>query len=113
FRLERIAATQVADAGRVATGLGVVARPGIGYVRMLQPPSCSRCAILAGRIYRRNAGFLRHPLCDCIHIPTTEAAGRDLTTDPRAYFDSLTKEQQDRIFTRSEEHTSELQSREN
>jgi len=101
FQLERIVTTQVLDAGRVAEGVAVAATPRVGYVRMLVPPSCSRCAVLAGRFYEWNAGFARHPLCDCIHVPSTEAAGRDLTTDPRAYFDSLSPEEQDRIFTKA------------
>lgn len=70
----------------------------IGYVRMLQPPSCDRCAILAGTWYRWNTGFKRHPLCDCIHIPAAEAAADDLTADPMAYFRSLSPEQQAYYF---------------
>lgn len=70
----------------------------IGYVRMLQPPSCDRCAILAGRWYRWNTGFQRHPMCDCIHIPASEAAADDLTADPMAYFNSLSEEQQAYYF---------------
>lgn len=97
--LTRIMATQVADAGRVADGVGVMTRPGVGYVRMLVPPSCSRCAVLAGRTYRASQAFQRHPRCDCRHIPVAEAAIDDLTVDSSRYFDSLSKEQQDRIFT--------------
>lgn len=70
----------------------------IGYVRMLQPPSCDRCAILAGTWYRWNKGFERHPFCDCIHIPASEAASDDLTADPMAYFRSLSPEQQAYYF---------------
>lgn len=81
--LERIIATQVADAGRAAVGLGIAARPRMGYVRMLSTPSCSRCVVLAGKFFRFNQGFLRHPRCDCRHIPTTENVAGDLTTDPR------------------------------
>jgi hypothetical protein len=50
---------------------------------MLQLPSCSRCAILAGKWFRWNAGFSRHPRCDCRHIPAAEDA-EDLRTDPAA-----------------------------
>lgn len=81
--LERIVATQVADAGRIATGIGITARPRVGYVRMLVTPSCSRCVVLAGKYFKWNQGFQRHPLCDCRHIPTTENVADDLTTDPR------------------------------
>ena len=76
-----------------------------GYVRMLNPPSCSRCAILAGRFYLWNEGFERHPLCDCTHVPTTLENGDDVTFDAVSYFDSLPTEEQDRIFTK---HAAEL-----
>jgi hypothetical protein len=99
--LDMIVRTQVADAGRVATGVAVAARPRVGWVRMLEPPSCSRCAILAGRTYRWSDGFERHPRCDCIMVPADEDVADDLTTDPRAYFDALDEAEQDRIFTRA------------
>lgn len=70
----------------------------VGYVRMLNPPSCDKCVPLAGRWYRWNAGFLRHPLCDCRHIPAIEALEGDMTIDPQAYFDSLTEEEQNQTF---------------
>lgn len=70
---ERLVAGLVQDSGRAAEQVAVTARPRIGYVRYLNPPSCSRCAILAGRIYRYSEGFLRHPGCDCIHVPTAIA----------------------------------------
>lgn len=35
------------------------------YVRMLTPPSCGRCAILAG-IPSGKEAFERHPHCDCV-----------------------------------------------
>lgn len=82
--LLRIVATQVQDAGRAAVGVGVAARRRVGWVRMLQTPSCARCAVLAGKFFRWNQGFQRHPLCDCQHIPTAESAAGDLTVDPRA-----------------------------
>ena len=97
--LDMIARTQVADAGRVADGVAVAARPRVGYVRMLELPSCARCVVLAGKFYRWSQGFQRHPRCDCRHIPCAEDAAGDLRTDPRAYFDSLSEEQQNSVFT--------------
>ncbi|MFI1197707.1 ADP-ribosyltransferase [Micromonospora sp. NPDC020750] len=98
--LDMIVRTQVADAGRVADQVAMVARPGVdGYVRMLVGRSCSRCVILAGRRYRWNAGFDRHPRCDCVHVPAAEDTADEIRTDPRAYFDSLSREEQDRAFT--------------
>lgn len=88
--LSLMVVTQVQDAARGAAGTSLVTRsPRLGYVRMLNPPSCSRCAILAGRFYRWNDGFQRHPRCDCRHVPSTENIAGDLTTDPMAYYNSL------------------------
>lgn len=100
FALQMIVSTQVADAGRVADGMAVAARPQIsGYVRMLSAPSCSRCIVLAGRFYRWSSGFERHPRCDCRHIPASEDVADDLRTDPQEYFNSLSREEQDKVFT--------------
>lgn len=100
--LRMILRTQVADAGRVADGVAIAARPNTGYVRMLVGESCSRCAILAGKFYKFNAGFRRHPRCDCQHIPAKgEQAARSegLISDPKEYFNSLSEAEQNRIFT--------------
>lgn len=87
--------TILSDTGRIAEALGMYSRPGIGgYIRMLTPPSCSRCAVLAGRFYRFNSGFDRHPRCDCRHIPADENIAGHYTTDTGAYYDSLTPEGQ-------------------
>lgn len=100
--LDMAVATQVADAARVAAGVAIAARPQVsGYVRMLNPPSCSRCAVLAGKWFRWNAGFARHPCCDCRHIPSSENMAGDLRTDPEAYFASLDPAQRDRVFTKA------------
>jgi hypothetical protein len=80
--LDRIVHTQMFDAYRVAAGVGITVRHGVGQVRQLNPPSCTRCAILAGKWYRWDAGFDRHVHCDCIGIPAAENVARDLTTDP-------------------------------
>lgn len=93
--------TQLADASRAATSLSIVSRKRVGYTRMLNPPSCGRCAILAGRTYKWNAGFKRHPGCDCRHIPCREDRAGDLRTDPDRYFNSLSTEQQNKMFTKS------------
>jgi hypothetical protein len=68
--------TQVGDAGRDATSLGITARPRVSWVRMVNPPCCQRCAVLAGKVFRFNQGFQRHPRCDCTHIPQTVANPR-------------------------------------
>lgn len=91
--------TEIPDAGRGAVGVSLAAnRKASGYVRVLTPPSCARCIILAGRHYRYSSGFQRHPQCDCIHLPV---GGRHQAPilDPEDYFQGLPRDQQDRIFT--------------
>lgn len=66
--------TTIADSGRLATTAAMTARPHVsGFYRALRPPSCSRCAVLAGKHYRWNHGFARHRNCDCVHIPVQES----------------------------------------
>ena len=81
WELERLAESLVQDAGRAAQGVSVASRPRVSHVRHLNLPSCSRCAVLAGRVYRFSEGFQRHPGCDCVMIPVT-LASPDLTYDP-------------------------------
>ncbi|MET8693626.1 hypothetical protein ABZV65_13905 [Streptomyces bauhiniae] len=97
----RITATQVADAGRGATGAAMAGRRTIqGYVRVVNPPACARCIILAGKEYGWNTGFQRHPRCDCVHLPTTLVAHnqRHGFIDPDDYFQGLSRAEQDRVF---------------
>ena len=120
-QLLRMSATQVADAGRTATGAGIAGRRTIqGYIRVATAPCCARCAILSGKEFGWNAGFQRHPRCDCIHMPATLVARSSLrrghlerqemfpTTgrggprgfvDANRYFESLSRAEQDRVFT--------------
>lgn len=99
FTLDMITRTQVADAGRVAVGTAIAARPEVGgYVRMIVGKTCSRCLILAGRRYEWNQGFRRHPRCDCRHVPVAEDVPGDVRTDPGAYFASLDRAEQDDLL---------------
>src|SRR5699024_5247725 len=102
-QLDGVISTQIADAGRLASGVDAASRAGVGYVRMLNPPSCERCIILAGRRYRWNQGFLRHPRCDCVHVQATvqklqSAEDEGFLVDQYDYFDSLSEAEQNRIF---------------
>lgn len=97
--------TTIADTGRAAAGVDTATRKNVGYVRMLNPPSCSRCSILAGRFYRWNNGFRRHPKCDCVHVQTTATAAAEtegLIHDPYEYFKSLPAAEQDRTYGKAE-----------
>lgn len=84
--LERLVHTQVVDAARSASSVAIAATPQVGYVRMVNPPCCQDCAVQAGKWFRYNQGFDRHPNCDCIHRPAHESespAGytRDIAPD--------------------------------
>lgn len=78
----RLVGSLVQDSGRAAESVATAARPTVGHVRYLSPPSCARCAVLAGRFYRYSSGFQRHPGCDCVMVATTEQAAPDLVADP-------------------------------
>lgn len=82
WALTRLVASLVQDAGRTAQSVSQAARPGVGWVRVLTPPSCPRCAILAGRVYMYSDGFLRHPGDDCTTIPVSEGDAQ-FVPDPR------------------------------
>jgi hypothetical protein len=82
--LEMMVRTQVADAGRLADQVALTTRLAAqGYTRMTVGETCARCAILAGQWYAWNEGFLRHPRCDCVHIPSREALAGDIRLDPK------------------------------
>jgi hypothetical protein len=84
-QFDRIVATLVNDAGRSAMGAFTTSRTReYGNIRVLTPPSCSRCAILAGRFYRWSEGFQRHPRCDCTMTPGTSSAA---LPDPNGAFE--------------------------
>ncbi len=78
--LDVILSSLMADTSRQAASIDIAARDGVGWVRMVNPPCCDRCAILAGRFYRWNDGFLRHPRClpagTVVSGPQVEAATR-------------------------------------
>lgn len=88
----------IADADRGTVQAGLTSAGIGGYTRMLVGSSCDRCIVLAGRWYRWNQGFQRHPKCNCRHIPSAEAMAGDLTTDPYAAFHAMSEAEQDAVF---------------
>lgn len=82
---DQLAYSLVSDAGRSAMGVYTASRAEeIGHIRTLTPPSCARCAILAGRFYRWSDGFQRHPKCDCTMMPGRRSAG---LSDPNGAYE--------------------------
>jgi hypothetical protein len=67
--LEMALPSAVMDAGRDATAANIVARPRTGWVRIVNPPCCSRCAVLGTTYYAWNKPNPRHPRCDCLSSP--------------------------------------------
>lgn len=81
--------TLLSDTGRTAEKMAGNARRVTWYVRMLTPPSCGRCVILAGKATTSSTAFDRHERCDCHNIPQVESVDGDLTVDANAYLESL------------------------
>lgn len=101
-KLLKAASTQVADAGRTGTGASIVANRTInGYIRVVNPPACARCLILAGTEFGWNRGFQRHPRCDCIHMPAKliKRGRHPGVFNAQSYFNGLSQSEQNRIFT--------------
>lgn len=98
--LATVMKTLIADSGRSGDMVAATGKGFTRYVRVISPGACSRCAILAG-ISTYKQTFLRHPACKCTSCPVPDdrklPAGVFDSTE--AYFDSLTEQEQDRIFT--------------
>lgn len=92
------AGTLLSDTGRSAEKVAGNSRKVKLWVRMLNPPSCGRCVILAGRSTGDDTAFLRHPKCDCRNIPSSESTADDVRVDPYAYFGSLDEAGQARLM---------------
>lgn len=92
----------VRDAGNMADKVSSVARGTVQYARVLNPGACSRCAILAG-VGNFSRHFERHPGCKCTTIPVRngEQAPEGIYASAGEYFNSLSKAEQGRIFTKA------------
>jgi hypothetical protein len=104
--LQLAAHTALLDTSRVAKGVQITGRDRAGWVRMVRPPCCARCAILAGKVGGPTVGFQRHPRCDCDAIPVHDYEDRandpglqGWVFDTREYFDSLSEKEQAKVFT--------------
>lgn len=96
------ALTLVSDAGRQVVAADIAQRPQLdGYTRFLNTPSCNRCIILAGKFFRWNEGFQRHPRCDCQHFPSKSEAwalAEGFVDDPYDAFNRMSRAEQDRVY---------------
>lgn len=102
--LSIIAATMVRDAGNMADKVSGLGRgKGVLYARMVSPGACSRCAVLAG-VGHFTKHFERHPGCRCTTVPVYKDDGAlpdGLFSSAADYFESLSRAEQDRVFTKA------------
>lgn len=87
--VEQLVASEISDAGRSAAQAESYAQGRAHYVRILVPPTCKRCVVLAGRIYRTSVPFDRHPGCDCTNEQVDslqQALGRGLVVTPETAY---------------------------
>lgn len=92
------AGTMLSDTGRAAEKVSGGAHRVKLWTRMLNPPSCGRCVVLAGKTTSHQTAFLRHPGCDCRNVPSSENSPDDARTDPHAYLSGLSEAEQDRVL---------------
>ena len=99
--MRTMAASLTADAARNAgmtkAGTSTVLTD---YVRAVQPGACSRCIILAGK-ETNEVTFRRHPQCRCYAMPVPAIDDGSIGVDPKAYFDALSPEEQNKRFTKA------------
>lgn len=98
-----LASTIVRDAGVMADKVAGVGKGSVLMARMVSPGACSRCAILAG-VGHFTRHFERHPGCRCTTVPIRSADSPlpdGLFSSPADYFESLTRKEQDRVFTKA------------
>ena len=99
---DRIVQSELADIARQAAAVEAAVRPSVGYyVRALTLPSCGRCVVLAGRVYRREQAFRRHPRCDCRNSPASQRNAAKLVVDPRKAFAAMSDAERTKAFTKA------------
>ncbi len=97
-----MASTLVRDAGRSADRTLSAGKGVLRSVRVVSPGACSRCAILAG-VTGYKTDFKRHPGCRCTSMPIRDGEGapEGFFNNTDEYFESLSRAEQDRVFTKA------------
>lgn len=100
--LAAMSKTLIADVARSSASVASVGRSYVRYVRVVSPGACNRCAILAGSDMFSKP-FERHPACRCTSVPVREGESipDGLHGSPADHFEALTREEQDRIYTKA------------
>lgn len=101
--LGAILKTIIGDLSRSADLVSSAAKGYTHYIRVVGGSACSRCGMLAG-IASGEQAFQRHVSCQCSAAPVFSTgklqAPAGMYSSPEEYFDSLSKEEQDRAFTK-------------
>lgn len=85
--LVQMGVQQFRDVFKSAQQVTITATPSLGgYVRYLNPPSCARCVVLAGRFYREWEGWRRHTGCDCEMVAVGTKPDPSWIADPMEAF---------------------------
>lgn len=106
--LGAIVKTLITDASRDADKVSGTGKEYTHYVRVCSGQACSRCAVLSG-IHSGPDAFARHTCCQCTAAPVHVdgkvvkelSSLKGIPTTPEEYFDSLSKSEQDRVFTKA------------
>lgn len=101
--------TAISDAARASSSVSMLATPKTKYIRMVNPPTCARCLVLAGRTaHRPTMGFKRHPGCDCSQVAVYDWDRRknhpmyqSLYFNPDKYYRGLSEQDQIKLVGRA------------
>lgn len=98
--LALVASAAVHDSSRNSDRVLAAGKTYTTYIRVVSAGACSRCAILAGA-YSAARAFQRHVHCECTTCPIVHQGfvPDGFHASPLDYFDSLSREEQDRVFT--------------
>ena len=101
--------TAISDAARASSSVSMLATPRTKYIRMVNPPTCARCLVLAGKTaHNPTMGFQRHPRCDCSQVAVYDWNRRkshpmyqSLYFNADKYFESLSEDDQIKLVGRA------------
>lgn len=101
--------TAISDAARASSSVSMLATPRTKYIRMVNPPTCARCLVLAGKTaHRPTMGFKRHPRCDCSQVAVYDWDRRknhpmyqSLYFNPDRYFEGLSEQDKIKLVGRA------------
>lgn len=83
---EQMMVNTLRGSARTATSVAITNERSVdGFMRIMVPPTCQRCAILAGKWFRYGADFDRHVNCDCTQVPCPSGDHKQMFVDFGSY----------------------------